>query len=76
MVQTNFILHVMQQAVSIPKGPDDCGMVQMAGSSYGIKNKEQGSRIEPRVGLSFGGWLTEETVFLVKRSIHSDTKVL
>ena len=66
----------MQQAVSIPKGPDDCGMVRMAGSSYGIKNKEQGSKIEPSVSLPFGGWLTEETVFLVTRSIYSDTKVL
>ena len=43
------------------------------GIFYGMKNKEQEVRIEPRTALVFGDWLTR---YAVKQSIHRDTNII
>lgn len=39
-------------------------------------NKEEGGRVELRVGLAYGHWLTGYIVFLVKESIYREPKVI
>lgn len=42
---------------------------------FGVaRNKE--TSLDPRVGLACGDWLVGYTVFLVKRSIYRDKKVI